>query len=57
MHFNGYGPKYIEVETDEDGMNMEALEKVLQTTDRVKMIYVIPDFQNPTGRTWPLEKT
>lgn len=37
-------------------MNMEALEKVLQTTDRVKMIYVIPDFQNPTGRTWPLEK-
>ena len=54
--FNGYGPKYIEVETDEDGMNMEALEKVLQTTDRVKMIYVIPDFQNPTGRTWPLEK-
>ena len=54
--FNGYGPKYIEVETDEDGMNMEALERVLQTTDRVKMIYVIPDFQNPTGRTWPLEK-
>ncbi len=54
--FNGYGPKYIEVETDEDGMNMEALEKVLQTTDRVKMIYVIPDFQNPTGRTWPIEK-
>lgn len=54
--FNGYGPKYIEVETDEDGMNMEALEKILATTDRVKMIYVIPDFQNPTGRTWPLEK-
>ena len=54
--FNGYGPKYIEVETDEDGMNMEALERVLQTTDRVKMIYVIPDFQNPTGRTWPIEK-
>ena len=24
--FNGYGPKYIEVETDEDGMNMEAIE-------------------------------
>ena len=20
------------------------------------MIYVIPDFQNPTGRTWPLER-
>ena len=54
--FNGYGPKYIEIETDEDGMNMEALEKVLASHDNIKMIYVIPDFQNPTGRTWPLEK-
>jgi 2-aminoadipate transaminase len=24
--------------------------------ERVKMIYVIPDFQNPTGRTWDLER-
>ena len=26
------------------------------TTENVKMIYVIPDFQNPSGRTWPLER-
>ena len=37
-------------------MIMEELEKVLATNDRVKMIYVIPDFQNPSGRTWPMER-
>ena len=34
----------------------EDFEKILATTERVKMIYVIPDFQNPTGRTWDLER-
>ena len=49
-------PKFIEIPTDENGMIMEELEKVLATTKNVKLIYVIPDFQNPTGRTWPLER-
>ena len=49
-------PKYLEVPTDENGMVMEELDKILATTDNVKMIYVIPDFQNPSGRTWPLER-
>ena len=35
---------------------MEALEKILEVTENVKMIYVIPDFQNPTGITWTLER-
>ena len=51
-----YEPEFIEIATDNDGMKMEELEKVLATTDRVKMIYVIPDFQNPSGRTWPMER-
>lgn len=54
--FKSYGPKFIEVPTDENGMIMEELEKILETTENVKMMYVIPDFQNPTGRTWPLER-
>lgn len=54
--FKAYSPKFIEIPTDKNGMIMEELEKVLATTERVKMIYVIPDFQNPTGRTWPLER-
>ncbi len=54
--FRAYQPRFVEVPTDEDGMIIDALEKILATTDRVKLIYVIPDFQNPTGRTWSLEK-
>ena len=54
--FNAYQPKFIDVPTDGDGMIMEELEKILEENDRVKFIYVIPDFQNPSGRTWPLER-
>ena len=51
-----YEPEFIEIKTDNDGMIMEDLEKVLASNDKVKLIYVIPDFQNPSGRTWPLER-
>lgn len=54
--FNAYQPKFIDVPTDENGMIMEELEKILAENDKVKFIYVIPDFQNPSGRTWPLER-
>ena len=47
-------PRFIEVPTDDGGMIMEELEKILEKEDRVKMIYVIPDFQNPSSRTWSL---
>ena len=46
----------MEVPTDDDGMIPGELEKILERTDRVKIIYVIPEFQNPTGRTWSLER-
>ena len=54
--FKANQPRFIEIPTDDDGMIMEELEKVLEKEDRVKMIYVIPDFQNPSGRTWTLER-
>ena len=54
--FKNYQPKIIEVPTDEDGMIPEELEKILNENDRVKFIYVIPDFQNPTGVTWSLDR-
>jgi 2-aminoadipate transaminase len=50
--FKAYGCRFKEVPTDDDGMIPDELEKVLQNTQNVKLIYVIPDFQNPTGRTW-----
>lgn len=49
-------PKFVEVPTDDEGMIPEELEKLLETTDRVKFIYVIPNYQNPTGICWTLER-
>jgi len=54
--FRAYECNFIEVPTDKDGMVMDELEKLLQNTTNVKLIYVIPDFQNPTGRTWNYER-
>ena len=50
-------PKFVEVPTDEKGIIPEELEKILaEYGDRVRLMYVIPEFQNPTGITWPMER-
>ena len=54
--FNAYEPTFVEVPTDEGGLIPEELDKILSTTPNCKFIYVIPDFQNPTGRTWSMER-
>lgn len=54
--FKAYGCEFAEVETDSEGMIMSCLEHALETHPTAKLIYVIPDFQNPTGRTWSLER-
>ncbi len=54
--FNAYEPNFVEVPTDDGGLIPEELDKILSTTERCKFIYVIPDFQNPTGRTWSMER-
>jgi 2-aminoadipate transaminase len=54
--FSAYLPEFIEIPTDDQGMDIEALNIVLASKNRVKFIYVIPDFQNPTGRSWSLER-
>ena len=54
--FKQYQPNFVEVPTDGQGMIMEELDRLLATTPRVKLIYIIPDFQNPSGRTLPLER-
>lgn len=42
-------PHYRGVRTDEDGMDMEELENALRQSPRARLIYTIPDFQNPKG--------
>lgn len=54
--FQAYQPNFVEVPTDDGGMIMEELDRILTETENVKLIYVIPDFQNPSGRTWSLER-
>lgn len=54
--FRSYGCKLKGVPVEADGMNVDALEEVLKTSENVKFIYTIPNFQNPSGATMSLEK-
>ena len=54
--FRSYNAKLVGVPVDADGMNIEALEKALDENPNAKMIYTIPNFQNPAGVTMSLEK-
>ncbi len=53
--FDPYEPDYIRMNTDKDGLIPASLEETFQQ-HRVKFIYLVPTFQNPTGRTLPLER-
>jgi DNA-binding transcriptional MocR family regulator len=54
--FRACEARLVPIETDGDGMRMDALEAALVAEPRAKMIYTIPTFQNPTGSTMPLER-
>lgn len=54
--FRSYGAHLVGVPVDDDGMNIEALEKSLKENPNTKFIYTIPNFQNPTGITMSLTK-
>ena len=54
--FRAYRPTFVEVPTDDDGMVPAELEARLSSLDRAKLIYVVPDFQNPSGRRWSIER-
>jgi 2-aminoadipate transaminase len=49
--FNPCQPAHAAVRTDDDGMDTDDLERVLAANPRAKLIYTVPDFQNPTGVT------
>lgn len=54
--FKAYGCSFIEAPTDEYGIQVDKLEAILDASPRVKLIYTIPTFQNPTGITWTRER-
>ncbi|MGP4914899.1 aminotransferase-like domain-containing protein [Brachybacterium tyrofermentans] len=53
--FAVHGARMIGVETDDDGVVPEALEEAIRT-HHPRMVYLIPTFQNPTGRTMPVAR-
>lgn len=58
--FNAYRARMIGVPQDDEGMRMDLLERTLaklaKRNKKPKFIYVVPDFQNPSGVTMSLER-
>ena len=54
--FRSYNVNLVGVTVEKDGMNMEELEEKLKAHPGTKLIYTIPNFQNPSGVTMSLEK-
>ncbi|GAB4416374.1 MAG: PLP-dependent aminotransferase family protein [Anaerolineales bacterium] len=52
--WNAYGAQYVSVRSDEQGMVVDELEEALRVGP--KFIYVLPNFQNPSGSTMSLER-
>ncbi|MEV7686699.1 PLP-dependent aminotransferase family protein [Streptomyces bungoensis] len=46
------GARVVAVPGDEDGVDPRALEEAVRR-ERPKLLYLVPTFQNPTGRTMP----
>ena len=51
--FSVYQPQFVSVPTDDFGLLPEEVAKI---ADDARLLYALPDFQNPTGRTMPLER-
>jgi 2-aminoadipate transaminase len=53
-------PIFVSVNMNQDGSNIEGFHKKIETLEkkngRPKFIYVVPDFQNPSGITMSLQK-
>jgi 2-aminoadipate transaminase len=52
---NPYGPRYVRMQTDENGLIPESMAEVIEK-HHPKLVYLIPTFQNPTGRTIPEDR-
>ena len=54
--FKSYHVNLVGVDLEEDGINIEKLEEAIKSNKNVKLLYLIPNFQNPTGLTMSYEK-
>jgi len=51
--FSLYGPEFVSVPTDDSGLLPEAVADIGQGA---RLLYALPNFQNPTGRTLSVER-
>ncbi len=56
MAFAAHGATIVGIPVDSDGMRVDDLARRLDAGLRPKFVYTIPEFQNPTGLTLPLER-
>jgi len=49
MTFSGYQANVVGVDVDDDGLDVDAFAALLERGVRPKILYTIPDYQNPTG--------
>jgi 2-aminoadipate transaminase len=56
MAFAGAEADVVAIEMDDDGLRIDALARQLEAGLRPKFLYTIPEYQNPTGRTLPLDR-
>lgn len=54
--FRPFRPRFVPVPSDENGMIGAELARLVRDHGPKGIVYVIPDFQNPSGRTWSLER-
>lgn len=54
--FKSYNGHIVGVPLENDGVDLNALEDALKSNRNVKLIYLIPNFQNPTGLCTSFEK-
>lgn len=53
--FSLYEPEFLTIDLEQDGPNLEKLEDLLKN-NHIKLMYTVPNFQNPTGITYSNEK-
>lgn len=50
------GANVVGIEMDDEGIRMDLLEDAVRTQKNVKLLYLIPTFQNPRGSTMSLQR-
>lgn len=54
--FKSYGVNLVGIEMDDEGIRLDLLEENIKVHPNVKFLYLIPTFQNPSGKTMSLKR-